>query len=411
MTNNSAIYRFRFQHGSRGKGSSAASHAKYILRYPPYRYNSEQLKHEESGNLPSWAKNGLDFWEKADKLETPLSARLYSEFVVSVPRCFHTEQQAELIKSFIKSEIAQKHTFTFALHHSPSSDGKGNHHAHIMFSPRLLDGIERDAISFFRRGNHGEPEKGGALKDRSWIAPSRLIDLRVSWEHHANRALNIAGFDLRIDHRSLKAQGIDRQPEPKLTPFESMLWKQGIATEKVQQIKAIRELKALEQKIDELQEKLKQHQSKQHRKELKREHDRTRDEYEKKVKELFSTLDKSETISNKNFSVETRLFCAQSDSLQEMLTLGAEFNSNLAKINELGKVVSTHFDESQKLYQKTQELRDELKAQGEALPAGQTGFKPSPLTVGQSERKVVKEHVPKLKLSRSLAEDMKNESV
>jgi hypothetical protein len=94
-----------------------------------------------------------------------------------------------------------------------------------------------------------------------------------------------------------------------------------------------------------------------------------------------------------------------------MLAVGAEFNSNLAKINELGKEVSTHFDESQKLYQKAQDLRDELKAQGEALPVGQTRFKPSPLTVGQSERKVVREHVPKLKLSRSLAEDMKNESV
>jgi MobA/MobL family len=405
------IYRFRFQHGSRGKGNSATSHAKYILRHSPYTYNAEQLKYHESGNLPSWAKTDIDYWKLTDKLDTPSTARLYSEFVMSVPRCLEVEKQVTLVKDFIKTEIAEKHAYTFALHHSPSSDGKGNQHAHVMFSTRLIDSIERSPEVFFKRCNPQKPEKSGARKDLTWIAPSRLLDLRVSWEEHANRALNIAGFDLRIDHRSLKAQGIDRTPEPKLTPFESMLWKQGIATEKVQRIKDIRELKALEQRLDELQEKLKKHQSKQHRKELKREHDRTREEYEKRVKELFSALDRSETISNKNFFVENRLFNAQSNSLQEMLAVGAEFNSNLAKINELGKEVSTHFDESQKLYQKAQDLRDELKAQGEALPVGQTRFKPSPLTVGQSERKVVREHVPKLKLSRSLAEDMKNESV
>jgi hypothetical protein len=33
------------------------------------------------------------------------------------------------------------------------------------------------------------------------------------WEEEANRALQRAGFQIRIDHRSLKEQGINREPE------------------------------------------------------------------------------------------------------------------------------------------------------------------------------------------------------
>ena len=51
-------------------------------------------------------------------------------------------------------------------------DGKEQPHCHLMFSERLLDGIERDPDQFFKRFNSKDPSKGGAKKtiQVSWIA-------------------------------------------------------------------------------------------------------------------------------------------------------------------------------------------------------------------------------------------------
>ncbi|WP_259662986.1 MobA/MobL family protein, partial [Escherichia coli] len=43
----------------------------------------------------------------------------------------------------------------------------------------------------------------------SWPARSNA---RLAWADHANRALERAGHDARIDHRTLEAQGIERLP-------------------------------------------------------------------------------------------------------------------------------------------------------------------------------------------------------
>ena len=42
---------------------------------------------------------------------------------------------------------------------------------------------------------------------------SRIERHRQAWEEYANRALERAGFEERIDHRSLKEQGIEREPQ------------------------------------------------------------------------------------------------------------------------------------------------------------------------------------------------------
>jgi hypothetical protein len=42
--------------------------------------------------------------------------------------------------------------------------------------------------------------------------PEEFRALRASWADHTNAALREAGHDARVDHRSLAAQGIDREP-------------------------------------------------------------------------------------------------------------------------------------------------------------------------------------------------------
>lgn len=240
-----AIYRFSIKHGSRGNGKSGGAHARYILRETKYDYGAHELKHTESSNLPPWANSAAEFWDAADKSEQA-NARIYTEFEIALPRELTTDQQIRLAQNFIRSEVGDRHPYTMAIHEPKASDSNPNPHIHVMFTTRTLDGIERSEAVFFKRANSKQPEQGGAPKERSWIEKRRLEELRESWQEHANLALKRAGHEVTIDHRSLEAQGIDRSAEPKLTPYETMLWKQGIFSEKVEEVLLIRELAALE---------------------------------------------------------------------------------------------------------------------------------------------------------------------
>lgn len=58
-------------------------------------------------------------------------------------------------------------------------------------------------------------------------AKSDLQGWRESWEISCNDALAGAGLDVRVDHRSLKDQGIDREPEPKIGVAATGMQKRG----------------------------------------------------------------------------------------------------------------------------------------------------------------------------------------
>ena len=57
----------------------------------------------------------------------------------------------------------------------------------------------------------GVDEEGFGKKRREWNKREAIKDYREHWAEYANRALEQAGYDERIDHRSLKEQGIERE--------------------------------------------------------------------------------------------------------------------------------------------------------------------------------------------------------
>jgi ATP-dependent exoDNAse (exonuclease V) alpha subunit len=77
-------------------------------------------------------------------------------------------------------------------------DNKENPHAHILLTTRTLT-----------------PEGFGA-KHREWNARTELIQWREQWAAVANEHLLNAGLGIRIDHRTLEAQGIDLVPGRKI---------------------------------------------------------------------------------------------------------------------------------------------------------------------------------------------------
>jgi hypothetical protein len=92
-----------------------------------------------------------------------------------------------------------------------------NPHVHLMYSDRLLDGIECALERMFSRYNAKQPELGGCRKDSGGLSPLELranvLYMRKTIADLQNEALADSGHKARVDHRSLREQGKQRQPE------------------------------------------------------------------------------------------------------------------------------------------------------------------------------------------------------
>ena len=210
-----ASYHCTVKVGGKGK---AASHSAYISREGKYsgRERYEDLESTAYGNMPKWAAhNPAHFWNAADEHERANGAT-YREIEVALPRELDPTQRRALVEDFIAQEIGDKHAYQWAIHTPNAALEKGEQpHAHIMYSERTRDGLDRDPAQYFKRYNTKAPEKGGCRKDSAGTE-ERLQATRQRWADVQNLHLERHGHEARVDHRSLEAQGIDRAPEKHL---------------------------------------------------------------------------------------------------------------------------------------------------------------------------------------------------
>jgi ATP-dependent exoDNAse (exonuclease V) alpha subunit len=85
-----------------------------------------------------------------------------------------------------------------AVHLARGSDGRPQLHAHILLTLRRIS-----------------PEGGFGPKARDWNDPALLARWRERWASLANAQLAECGRDIRIDHRTLAAQGVALIPQRK----------------------------------------------------------------------------------------------------------------------------------------------------------------------------------------------------
>jgi hypothetical protein len=212
-----ASFHFRTKSGKKG---TAAAHAAYISREGSFS-KREDLVASGYGNMPDWAKHPIDFWRAGDKFERENGA-VYREHEIALPAELTETQQLELTQNIIEVQVGGK-PFQYAVHQNTSSlEGVPNAHLHLMFSDRMDDGIERTPEQTFRRYNAKHPEQGGCRKDsggmNSLELRDQMIETRRQCAELQNATLARYGHDARVDHRTLKAQGIERQPERHLGP-------------------------------------------------------------------------------------------------------------------------------------------------------------------------------------------------
>ena len=197
-----AVFHLKASFGSRAGGQSALAKSQYIEREGRYEKDGEELEHKEHENMPEWARDAPEkYWEAADEHERA-NGRLYSEVQFALPKELGEADRRELAGEFTERVCSgERLPYTLAIHRG-GANGE-NPHAHLMFSERGNDGIERSGEQWFRRYNRQAPEKGGARKSRAAKAGDWLDKTRQAWEQTANRALERAGRGERIDHRSL----------------------------------------------------------------------------------------------------------------------------------------------------------------------------------------------------------------
>lgn len=202
-----------------GKKGKAAPHALYIAREENYMKDNDDLEKMEAkahGNMPRWAEKEPNyFWKMSDEHERK-NGTSYREHVIALPRELSIEQRHELVKNWIEQEIGDKHAYQYAIHNPPALDGKDQPHVHLMFSERLIDGIERDPKQYFMRYNSKHPERGGAKKANvpkfSADRKEELKAMRGRWEQMCNQHLEQANSAARINMKSYKDQNINYKP-------------------------------------------------------------------------------------------------------------------------------------------------------------------------------------------------------
>jgi hypothetical protein len=216
-----ATYHLSARIGQKGK---AQAHAAYIAREGKYSGSNryEDLEAKAYGNMPKWAEhNPAEFWKAADENERA-NGSTYRELEIALPRELTPQQRLDLVKDFIAQELGEKHAYQFAIHTPKAALEKGEQpHAHIMYSERIRDGIERDPEQYFKRYNAKNPEKGGAKKFSGGKSANELkaelLEQRERWATLQNLHLEKHGHSERVDHRSLKDQGIiEREAEKHL---------------------------------------------------------------------------------------------------------------------------------------------------------------------------------------------------
>ena len=202
-----AIYHLTTKAFSRSKGHSAVAAAAYRSgqdlkderQAKTHYYNNRQGKGVEHSEIlapeqaPDWMKQRESLWNGVEKAEYRRDARVAREVEVALPRELDLEQQKKLVEGFVKEQFVQKGMVAdIAIH-----DAKEGHnpHAHVMLTTRNIQG------------------EGFGKKNTDWNNKKFLNEWRQSWETHVNDALEDSGHTSRVDHRTLKAQGIDRVPD------------------------------------------------------------------------------------------------------------------------------------------------------------------------------------------------------
>ncbi len=243
-----ALFHLRMQLISRASGRTAPGAAAYRA--------GERIRDERTGQLynysrrgdvthseiilpsaleataPDWVHQRAALWNGAEASERRRDARVAREYEVGLPAELSAAQRLALARDFSR-ELADRYRVVVDLAvHAPRAAGDPrNFHAHLLTTTRELTATGL--------GAKARSEWNGTKRFQQGFTTSRLelTAVRERWAVLTNEALSAAGLELSIDHRSLAAQGIDREPKPRIPYAEIQRERRGLRSAVAERIR------------------------------------------------------------------------------------------------------------------------------------------------------------------------------
>ncbi|TQY06004.1 Ti-type conjugative transfer relaxase TraA [Rhizobium sp. rho-1.1] len=174
------------------------------------------------GSGGEWALDRNALWNAVEAKEKRKDSRVAREFEIALPHELDEEQREELTRRFAQ-QLADRFgtAVDFAIHKPDPRGSEKNHHAHLMMTTRRVgaDGLGEKSVI--------EWENKKLLKERLPTTAMQMKEVRVAWELVANEALERAGIDARIDHRSNAARGLELEPTRHVGVHATAVQRQG----------------------------------------------------------------------------------------------------------------------------------------------------------------------------------------
>ena len=126
---------------------------------------------------------------RVEAAETRRNSQLAREIRVALPAELDHAERVELVRDFCQRSFVDRGMVADIALHAPGLTGdERNHHAHILLTTREIDA------------------EGFTAKNRDWNAVEVLEGWREAWAVECNAALEHAGTEVRVDHRTLVEQ-------------------------------------------------------------------------------------------------------------------------------------------------------------------------------------------------------------
>lgn len=225
-----AIYHFSAKVISRSTGRSAVAAAAYRSASRLFDKRTEQpfdysrksgVLHSEillPDGAPGRWSNRAALWNEVEWGEKRKDAQLAREIEFALPREMKPDDAIELARAFVERECVRRGMVAdLNVHCDVGEDGLPRPHAHVMLALREVGA------------------DGFGAKARDWNSTALLEHWREAWAEHVNVRLAELDHDIRIDHRSLKDQGIDLEPQFKIGPAAARSEARGRASERADQ--------------------------------------------------------------------------------------------------------------------------------------------------------------------------------
>jgi len=146
-----------------------------------------------------WVRDRSRLWNAAEAAEKRKDAKTGREYELALPAELDAAARRELAREFAEELVRRYGVAADVAIHAPGREGDNrNHHAHILTTTRTV-------------GADGMGVKTRVL-DVAATASAEIEQVREVWGKQVNAALERHQVEQRVDHRSFKRQGIEREP-------------------------------------------------------------------------------------------------------------------------------------------------------------------------------------------------------